>query len=186
MEDNDKPNFIRESDLLGSSSLNQDTAKSYLLFRIFPFVVGNGVDQSDRHWELCTLLSDITEMFFSSVLSLETVAKLKEVVKEYSELFKELYPDQPVTPKQHYLVHFPKFILLLGPLLNLWAMHFEAKHQNFKNLKKLMNIKNICLSLSCHHQKVAAMNRSSNSIFKENENGPVRVPQGEGLINSCH
>jgi len=26
------------------------------------------------------------------------------------------------------------------------------------------------------------MNRSSNSIFKENENGPVRVPQGEELL----
>ena len=154
MEDNDKPNFIRESDLRGSSSLNQDAAKSYFLFRIFPFVVGNGVDQSDRCWELYTLLSDITEISLPSDLSLETVAKLKEVVKEYLELFKELFPDQPFTPKQHYLGHFPKFILLLGPLLNLWAMHFEAKHQYFKNLKKLMNFKNICWSLSRHIKRL--------------------------------
>ena len=61
-------------------------------------------------------------------------------------------------------------------------MRFEAKHQYFKDLKKLMNFKNICLSLSRHHQKVAAMNRSSNSIFKETENGPVRIPQGEELL----
>ena len=182
MEASDKPNFIRDSDLHGSGSLNQDAAKSYLLLRIFPFVVGNGVDHSDRHWELYSLLSVITEISFSSVLSLETVAKLKEVVKEYLKLFKTLFPEQPFTPKQHYLVHFPKVILLLGPLLNLWAMRFEAKHQYFKQLKKLMNFKNICLSLSRHHQKVAAMNRSRNSIFKENENGPVRLPQGEELL----
>ena len=110
------------------------------------------------------------------------MAKLKEVVKEYLKLFKTLFPEQPFTPKQHYLVHFPKVILLLGPLLNLWAMRFEAKHQYFKQLKKLMNFKNICLSLSRHHQKVAAMNRSRNSIFKENENGPARLPQGEELL----
>ena len=182
MEANDKPNFIRESDLRGSGSLNQDAAKSHLLFRIFPFVVENGVDKSDRYWKLYTLLNDITDISFSLVVSLETVAKLKDVVKEYLELFKDLFPDQPFTPKQHYLVHFPKFILLLGPLLNLWAMRFEAKHQYFKDLKKLMNFKNICLSLSRHHQKVAAMNRSSNSIFKETENGPVRIPQGEELL----
>ena len=61
-------------------------------------------------------------------------------------------------------------------------MRFEAKHQYFKQLKKLMNFKNICLSLSRHHQKAAAMNRSRNSIFKENENGPARLPQGEELL----
>ena len=163
---------LRDTDLHGSGSLNQDAAKSYLLFRIFPFVVGNGVDQTDRHWELYTLVSDITEISFSAVVSLDTVARLQDIVKEYLELFKQLFPDQPFTPKQHYLVHFPKVILLLGPLINLWAMRFEAKHQYFKGLKKLMNFKNICLSSSRHHQKAAAMNRSRNSIFKENENGP--------------
>ena len=182
MEANDKPNFIRDTDLHGSGSLNQDAAKSYLLFRIFPFVVGNGVDQTDRHWELYTLLSDITEFSFSAVVSLDTVARLKDIVKEYLELFKQLFPDQPFTPKQHYLVHFPKVILLLGPLINFWAMRFEAKHQYFKGLKKLMNFKNICLSLSRHHQKVAAMNRSRNSIFKENENGPIQLPLGAELL----
>ena len=64
MEAIDKPNFIRDSDLHGSGSLNQDAAKSYLLLRIFPFVVGNGVDHSGRHWELYCLLSVITEISF--------------------------------------------------------------------------------------------------------------------------
>ena len=174
--------ILYETDLHGSGSLNQDAAKSYLLFRIFPFVVGNGVDQTDRHWEVYTLLSDITEFSFSAVVSLDTVARLKDIVKEYLELFKQLFPDQPFTPKQHYLVHFPKVILLLGPLINFWAMRFEAKHQYFKGLKKLMNFKKICLSLSRHHQKVAAMNRSRNSIFKENENGPIQLPLGAELL----
>lgn len=182
MEANDKPNLIRETDLRGSSGLNQDAAKSYLLLRIFPFVIGDGINFSDSHWELYTLLSEITEICFASVLSLETIAQLKEDVAEYLRLFKELFPDQPFTPKQHYLIHFPKIIILLGPLINLWAMRFEAKHQYFKELKKIMNFKNMCLSLSRHHQKKAAMHRSAESVFKDNEYGPVRHPQGEELL----
>jgi len=179
MEITDKPNNIREGDLHGATNLNQDAAKSYLLIRIFPFVVGDSINFSDSHWELYTLLNDITEVCFVSVVRLETVPQLKENVAEYLRLFKELFPEKPFTPKQHYLVHFPKVILLLGPLINLWAMRFEAKHQYFKDLKKILNFKNICLSLSRHHQKKAAMNRSS--IFKGNEYGPVRHPEGEEL-----
>ena len=82
------------------------------------------------------MLSDITEICFASVVSLETIAQLKENFAEYLRLFKELFPEQPFIPKQHYLVHFSKVILLLGPLINLWAMRFEAKHQYFKDLKK--------------------------------------------------
>ncbi|CAH3036023.1 unnamed protein product [Pocillopora meandrina] len=58
-------------------------------------------------------------------------------------------------------------------------MRFEAKHQYFKDLKKILNFKNICLSLSNHHQKKAAMNCSAGSIFKGNEYGPVQHPKGE-------
>ena len=83
------------------------------------------------YWEMYTSLSDIIDISFAPVISLETVAKLKDSVKCYLKLFRELFPDKPLTPKQHYLIHFPKVILFLGPLINLWAMHFEAKHQIF-------------------------------------------------------
>lgn len=179
MEEKDKPNNIRQQDLRGSSCLNQDAAKAHLLFQIFPFVVGKNVNLNDVHWELYTLLAEITDISFASVISLETIARLKEAVKDYLRLFKELFPDQPFTPKQHYLVHFPKIILLLGPLITLWAMRFEAKHKYFKQLKKVMNFKNLCLSLCRHHQKLAAISRSS--LFKENEYGPVRQLQGDDL-----
>lgn len=181
MEEKDKPNFIRQSDLHGSSTLNQDAATSHLLFRIFPFIVGKDVKLNDDYWELYTLLSDIIDISFSPVISLETVAKLKDAVKCYLKLFRELFPDKPLTPKQHYLIHFPKVIILLGPLINLWAMRFEAKHRYFKQLKRTMNFKNVCLSLSRHHQKLAAINRSADTIFKENTYGPVRRIIGDEL-----
>ena len=180
MENKDKPNLIRQQDLQSSSTcLNQDAAKSHLLFQIFPFIAGKNIDPNDDHWTLYTLLAEITDISFAPVISLETIAKLKEAVRGYLTLFKELFSEQPFTPKQHYLVHLPKVILLLGPLINLWAMRFEAKHQYFKQLKKILNFKNLSLSLCRHHQKLAAISR--NSMLKENVYGPVRQLQGEEL-----
>ena len=43
LEITDKLNYIRERDLHGSPTLNQDAAKCYLLFRIFLFVVGDSI-----------------------------------------------------------------------------------------------------------------------------------------------
>lgn len=109
MEEKDKPNFIRQQDLQSSSTcLNQDAAKSHLLFQIFPFIVGKNVDLNDDHWELYTLLAEITDISFASVISLETIARLKEAVRGYLTLFKELFPDQPKTiPKTTLLSPFP-------------------------------------------------------------------------------
>ena len=49
MEITDKPNYIREKDLSGYTTLNQGAAKCYLLFPIFSFVVGCSINFSDSH-----------------------------------------------------------------------------------------------------------------------------------------
>ena len=79
----------------------------------FPFVVGDSINFSDSHWELYTLLNDITEICSASIVGLETIAQLKENVSEYLRLSKELFPEQPFTPKQHYNVHLQKLYFFL-------------------------------------------------------------------------
>lgn len=55
--------------------------------------------------------------------------------------------------KLHYLTHYPSYILKYGPLVNLWAMRFESKHQYFKDVaRKVRNFKNIAHTLAVRHQ----------------------------------
>ena len=50
MKITDKPNYIRKKKILsGYTTLNQGAAKCYLLFPIFPFVVGCSINFSDGH-----------------------------------------------------------------------------------------------------------------------------------------
>ena len=37
-------------------------------------------------------------------------AQVRELIAEHHTLFKTLYPDRPLTPKCHYMVHIPKWI----------------------------------------------------------------------------
>lgn len=41
-----------------------------------------------------------------------------------------------------------------GPLIRMWCMRYEAKHQYFKRWSNIMgNFKNIAKTLAMHHQK---------------------------------
>ena len=144
-----------------------------MFFRIFPFLIANFINlDDDVYWELYSLLAIITGISFSKVIGLESIALLTSSVKNYLTLYKELFPQENVTPKQHYLVHFPRIIMSIGPLVNFWCMRFEAKHAYFKSLKNTCNFKNITLSLSRRHQKWLCANLLASSEDHDYEYGP--------------
>ena len=62
---------------------------------------------------------------------------LKSLIMEHLQLFKDVF-NKNITLKQHYLIHLPGQILKFGPLIRLWAMRFEGKHQQFKNIFKII------------------------------------------------
>lgn len=47
-------------------------------------------------------------------------------------------------PKLHFLVHYPRILLLLGPVVKFWCMRFESFHQLIKrNANSSNNAKNL-------------------------------------------
>ena len=99
----------------------------------------------------------LDESFPSSV---ETdVVKLRALIENFYSHFIKFSPDL-VKPKLHFLLHYPRFIEIYGPLRNLWCMHFESFHRKIKIIAhNCQNFKNICLtvakriqSLKCYEQ----------------------------------
>ncbi len=157
----------------GDKDLRMDASQSWMFFRIFPFLIANCINlDDDVYLEFYRLLAIITGISFSKVIVLESIALLTSSVKNYLTLYKELFPQENVTPKQHYLVHFPRIIMSIGPLVNFWCMRFEAKHAYFKSLKNTCNFKNITLSLSRRHQKWLYANLLASSEDHDYEYGP--------------
>ena len=57
------------------------------------------------------LLLTIMDYFLSPVLSTDIVSYLKVLIEDHQRAFADLYPSCPITPKLHYMVHYPEWII---------------------------------------------------------------------------
>ena len=93
---------------------------------------------------------------------------LQYIIKYHLELFSELFPNERVKPKQHYLIHYPRCIRMVGPLVRFWAMRFEAKHNFFRRLSHIVcNFKNICKTIAYRHQYAQCYRFYKNSSLND-------------------
>lgn len=138
----DKPCVIKkksDQERQSSSNLGQGAARMWLLAQVLPLILSSLVDTDTEHWVCFASLLELMAISFSDTICQETILYLKTAVKEHLALFKRVFPDAPIIPKQHFLVHLPSQLFKFGPLIR------KLKIKNFKN---------IALSLALKHQKI--------------------------------
>ncbi|XP_068691920.1 uncharacterized protein [Montipora foliosa] len=137
------------------AALKQSATQTWCLARHLPFLVGSMVPEGHHHWMLFLDLMHIVDILFSPVTSKGLAMYLKVLIRDFLEEFKALFPESSIIPKMHFMVHYPRCIVRLGPLVRHWCMRFEAKNSYFKRLSHgVFNFKNICKSLAFRHQKL--------------------------------
>lgn len=67
-------------------------------------------------------------------------------------MFKKLYPDMPLIPKHHFMIHYGGMVAIFGPLVKLWCMTSKSEYRpfkcqayvvcNFRNISKTLVYKN--------------------------------------------
>ena len=62
------------------------------------------------------MLMEIVKIVMSKSISYSATFVLKALIKDHHEHFCKVFPDKPLTPKQHFMVHYPRIIRQLGPL----------------------------------------------------------------------
>ena len=73
-------------------------------------MIGEQVPENDRKWRNYLLLLEIVDYLFAPVISQHVVAYLSVIIEEHHQGFIELYPECSVTPKIHYMIHYPDWI----------------------------------------------------------------------------
>lgn len=96
------------------------------------------------------LLLQIVNTIFAPFLTEGMTVYLKHPIVEHHQLFKYLFPVQSLLPKRHFMIHYPRCIKNIGPLIHMWCMRYEGKHNFFK--RQLKCYKNLTLSLAKKHQ----------------------------------
>lgn len=114
-------------------------------------------------------LRRIMLILLSFKISVSQIEILNNLIIEYIYMRQKLFPDEIMKPKHHYLLHYAYLIKIFGPTKQLWTLHFESKHQYFKQIiKHLSCYKNILLSLAAKHQLLNAFNLTQDNIFSDN------------------
>ncbi|XP_051164481.1 uncharacterized protein LOC127283564 [Leptopilina boulardi] len=140
--------------------VGQRAAQTRCLSMYLPLILSDvlkkAYEKSDpiiEKWEVLKLLLQIMQIVYSPVFSNAMVAELKELIVQHHSLFLQFLGDH-LLPKHHFLLHYPLVIKLMGPLIFLWTLRFEGKHNYFKDLvHKMKNFINVIKTLAEQHQK---------------------------------
>lgn len=76
-----------------------------------PLMIGDKVPPTDEKWECYLLLLDIFQLSTARVASSAQAGYIEALICDHHQLFINCYPGVNVTPKMHYMVHFPQQIV---------------------------------------------------------------------------
>lgn len=190
-EQQDKPNEITQKLLdADDRNLKQSASKMRNLIRSMPFILHDLVkDPSENSQNLLDLIQgilEITNFAFSPVISQNRLDGAIDKIEAHLKLFKDLFPQKRILPKQHYMLHIPRNIAMFGPAFRYSTSRFESEHRPHKRtILHQQNYKNVAFSVVESTQMSDSVDAESpkgcHPLFK-NDLVPGRcrkVPQGE-------
>ncbi|XP_054622280.1 uncharacterized protein LOC129174356 [Dunckerocampus dactyliophorus] len=69
---------------------------------------------------------------FSYTITDGMMLYLKHLISDHHTRYKALLPGKKLIPKHGLMIHYPRCIHKIGPLIHTWCICFEAKHNSFK------------------------------------------------------
>lgn len=157
----DKPNAIPSS-----CEVKQSFTQMWCLFRLLPFIVGEFVPEDDVLWHMYLSLRTVVEYVCAKKIKRAHIQVLRQLIEQFIEERRLALPNHTLKPKHHYMLHYCDQILQFGPLVHVWTMRFEAKHNQLGQIWKPSRCsKNIAKSLANRHQLRSALNTDRN-FFK--------------------
>ena len=150
IDSTDKPNLIK-LEHIKKGSFAQSAGQMLILILILPFILGDFVTEFDENWLNFINLHQIVNLVFSFIYDDVTIKQLEDKITQYLLNFKILYKNINLTPKMHYLSHFPAQLKNFGPLRLHACFRFESKNGLMADLN-FQNFINISFSCSNKHQ----------------------------------
>lgn len=82
----------------------------WCLARLLPLMIGDKIDEGNPYWENFLLLLSISDYCMAPVISKDWAAYLRMAINDHHTEFKVLYPTLRLTPKMHYMIHYPQIM----------------------------------------------------------------------------
>ena len=112
--------------------IKQNAGRTWCLQHLLPMMIGPLVPQNTAY--RCFLL-EFVEIVFSYILSTSHVCFDIENSRSLGCFSRQ----KTSIPKHHFMLHYPRLTVLLGPLRLARHMRFQGKHSYFTKLGKVIN-----------------------------------------------
>ncbi|KAJ8017622.1 hypothetical protein HOLleu_44835 [Holothuria leucospilota] len=156
------------SEMIHSFKVKQTACQAWCLLRLLPLMVGHLVPQECAEWKVLLCLLNVTEYCTTPVVTAALAKFLGELIEEFLRLYYEVFPNQSMKPKFHYLIHYPDMMLCFGPLVHNWTLRFEGKHNYFKEISRpTKNRINLCKTLAERHEHMQACFRTRSTFLND-------------------
>lgn len=155
----DRANFPSLIQLKSGSSIGQKACQTWCLIVNIPFILKDFLNflKDTNIWKVVLLIIKIVKISLSPRISKNMLLELQNSIKTHHELLLLEY-NLNLTPKDHFLIHYPLIIKRMGPPRTFWTTRYESKNGYFKDLaQKEKNFIDISFTLAKYHQKVMSV-----------------------------
>lgn len=158
--------------------LKSTAAQMWTALRLLPLICGHIIPPCDELTSF-TMLSRIAEHVFAPKLDGCDLAVLEAMIERWLTLVNTIYKGFSLTPKFHYLLHYPQEIKRHGPPRFYWTMRFEQKHQVLKRLSQSSRCrKNIAWTYAKKHQEYMALEQNQPDYLRPEGQKILRTTKG--------
>lgn len=99
-----------------SINIGQKASQAWCLGRFLPMILSNDTyidERSKDLWHVLTSFIEIMSIIFSPKITVSLTYYLQELISDHLELFNKIFPGN-IIPKQHFLLHYPRIMRLMG------------------------------------------------------------------------
>ena len=121
-------------------------AQSWCLAVNLPVLIGEWVPADDEHYYCYLTLLAILAICVATSVTAEDACLLTTMIADYHQRFRQLYPDQPVTPKMHYMVHLPSQLLRYSLKFNVTTVRCHIWFDTNRLQEYMLNCPSVLLS----------------------------------------
>ena len=86
--------------------------QAWTLSTYLPLMIGDKVPFDDQYWDCYLLLLEITKYCTARSTSVPSATYVASLIEQHHRAFRVCYPHVNMTPKLHYMVHFPRQLKL--------------------------------------------------------------------------
>ncbi|XP_034231512.1 uncharacterized protein LOC117639746 [Thrips palmi] len=160
-----RPTSIREENL---KELHfKMTASEMLCFvRNFSVMMGHLVPKNDPVWYFYTLLRQILDIVLCPYVTPHLCDLLESVVDEHNHLYYVLFKDT-LKPKHHNLVHMPRIMRMVGPLVHIWCMRYEAKNRSHNVAAQATRSRKNIMKTLCIREQITQVTKNDLSSISD-------------------